>query len=322
MQAVAQRFNVTPQAVQQHIQRLVRDGVLVAKGERRYRRYGLATRSEEERIFPLGGSVSEDVVWSTFVRPIVTELAPEEQEICHYGLTEMFNNAIDHSGGRHAKARVRRTSATVELRVADDGKGIFQKIAGALGLSDPRQSLLELSKGKFTTDPQRHTGEGIFFTSRLFDRFRIRSDDLLFCHSTREDDWLMDMEDRSFQGTRVTMSLLLPSSTSMRDVFARFSSGPDEYRFAKTHVPLKLATFGDESLVSRSSAKRVLSRAERFQEVLLDFAGVRSVGQAFADEIFRVFASEHPGVELIAINANEQVTGMIRRAQAARREGA
>lgn len=299
---------------------MVRAGLLSARGERRHRRYRLALQAEDEKRFPLDGFVTEDVVWSTFLRSKVSDLASEERQICHHGLTEMFNNAIDHSDGTQAVVEVRRTVASIEIRVIDDGEGIFQKIARVLGLPDPRQSLLELSKGKFTTDPTRHTGEGIFFTSRMFDRYRIRSDELLFYHSTRDDDWLFEMQDKSFKGTRITMSLLLPSQTSMQAVYARYSSGPDDHRFAKTHVPLKLATFGDEALISRSSAKRVLSRAERFDEVLLDFAGVRSVGQAFADEIFRVFANEHPDVELISINANEQVTGMIRRAQAARSE--
>jgi anti-sigma regulatory factor (Ser/Thr protein kinase) len=300
---------------------MVEHGLLLTQGERRHRRYRLAELSDEERAYPLDGSITEDAVWSSFIRPVIPELSQEERDICHYGLTEMFNNAMDHSRGTEARVGVRRTTASLELTIVDDGRGIFQKIADALGLADPRQSLLELSKGKFTTDPARHTGEGIFFASRMFDRYSIRSDELLFYHSTRSDDWLVEAEDKGFQGTRVSMALLLPSTRQMKDVFSRYSSGPDEYRFSKTHVPLKLATFDDEALISRSSAKRVLSRVDRFDEVLLDFAGVRSVGQAFADEIFRVFGNEHPQIALIAINANEQVTGMIRRAQAAKDAG-
>ncbi len=204
--------------------------------------------------------------------------------------------------------------------VTDDGVGIFQKIADELNLVDPRQSLLELSKGKFTSDPARHTGEGIFFTSRAFDRFVLRSSDLLFWHSSRSDDWLVESEETLVKGSRVTISLLLPAATLLEDVFKKYSSGPDDYRFAKTHVPLTLATYGDDALVSRSSARRVLARIERFDEVLLDFARVRSIGQAFADEIFRVFSNAHPQIQLIAINANEQVTRMIRRGQSAQRQ--
>ena len=242
-------------------------------------------------------------------------MSPNALEICHYGLTEMVNNAIDHSAGHAVRVELIRTTGSIHLRVIDDGIGMFQKIADALNLSDPRLSLLELSKGKFTTDPKRHTGEGIFFTSRSFDRFTIRSSELLFRHSSRSDDWKFEVEEKSFVGTRVTMSLIVPSSRDLKDVFQRFSSGPDEYRFAKTHVPLKLADYGDEGLLSRSSAKRVLSRVDRFSEVVLDFSNVGSIGQGFADEIFRVFRNEHPSVNLIPINANEQVTQMIRRAQ-------
>ena len=126
---------------------------------------------------------------------------------------------------------------------------------------------------------------------------------------------------------------LVPTKTVMSEVFSRFSSGPDDYRFAKTQIPIKLAAFNDEPLTSRSSAKRVLSRIdrttasgltkmmeERFDEVILDFAGVRSIGQAFADEIFRVFATAHPKIDLVPVNASIEVTQMIRRAQAAARD--
>jgi hypothetical protein len=77
-----------------------------------------------------------------------------------------------------------------------------------------------------------------------------------------------------------------------------------------------------ENWISRASARKVLSAvtASGSAELLLDFAAVRSIGPAFADEIFRVFAQAHPKVEPITINANEQVTGMIRRAQTAKAE--
>ncbi|MBT5232008.1 MAG: STAS-like domain-containing protein [Methylococcales bacterium] len=51
-----------------------------------------------------------------------------------------------------------------------------------------------------------------------------------------------------------------------------------------------------------------------FRTVILDFDGVDSIGQAFADEIFRVFAVRHPEIELIHTKANIKVTKMICRA--------
>lgn len=318
---VAQRFGLTRQAVQQHLQSLVRTGQVAASGTARWRRYFLVRTDEYTEKFQLSAGLTEDHVW-THLRPSLASLPQPEMEIIHHGLSEIVNNAIDHSGGSVVLVKSWRTAVSVTIHVVDDGVGIFQKISTALHLPDPRQALLELGKGKFTTDPERHTGEGIFFTCRSFDRFSLRSSDLLFVRSAASDDeWLVEVEEISFTGTRVTMGLLLPARRTIQEVFAQYSSGPDDYRFAKTHVPLKLATFGDESLVSRSSARRVLTRVERFDEVLLDFKGVRSIGPAFADEIFRVFVREHPKVQLIAINANEQVTAMIRRAKGAGREG-
>jgi hypothetical protein len=97
-------------------------------------------------------------------------------------------------------------------------------------------------------------------------------------------------------------------------VFDRFASSDDDYAFSKTHVPVKLLQYGTNNLISRSQAKRLLARFEKFQEVILDFSGVDSIGQAFADEIFRVFKNSHPGVRVVAVNANTQVRQMVARA--------
>jgi hypothetical protein len=46
---------------------------------------------------------------------------------------------------------------------------------------------------------------------------------------------------------------------------------------------------------------------------MFDFTEVSSIGQAFADEIFRVFPAEHPEIEIIPIRANSEVKRMIER---------
>lgn len=100
------------------------------------------------------------------------------------------------------------------------------------------------------------------------------------------------------------------------EVFNRVSTMDREYEFAITHVPVGLAMIGDADLVSRSQGKRLVARFERFREVILDFDGVSRIGQAFADQVFRVFVLDHPEVQLRWFNANPEVTRMIRRAVA------
>ena len=97
-----------------------------------------------------------------------------------------------------------------------------------------------------------------------------------------------------------------------------FYSGGDNYGFIKTVVPVKLAQYGNESLISRSQAKRLLARVDRFETVIFDFDGVPMIGQAFADEIFRVFANQHPTMHLVPTKANSEVKRMILAARAER----
>lgn len=83
----------------------------------------------------------------------------------------------------------------------------------------------------------------------------------------------------------------------------------------RTVVPVVLAQYVGDPLISRSQAKPVLARVDLFRTVVFDFAGVNSIGQAFADEIFRVFAQSRPEIELQFIHANTAVRNMIGRAR-------
>lgn len=73
-----------------------------------------------------------------------------------------------------------------------------------------------------------------------------------------------------------------------------------------------------EQLVSRSQAKLLTCGLEHFQTVILDFSGVDEIGQAFADEVFRVFLLANPGASVTAVNTSEAVGNMIARANHAR----
>lgn len=65
--------------------------------------------------------------------------------------------------------------------------------------------------------------------------------------------------------------------------------------------------------VSRSEAREILENFVQFEEVILDFDKVPTVGQAFADEIFRVFKNKHPKIKIVPANMNESVEFMVKR---------
>ena len=172
-------------------------------------------------------------------------------------------------------------------------------------------AILELAKGKLTTEPQSHTGEGIFFTSRMFDFFAILSGKLGFGHSGEID--LLNEDEEDYKGTSVSMRISRMSERTTNSVFSKFTT--HDFGFDKTVVPVKLARYGNENLVSRSQAKRLLARLDRFKTVVLQFDDVPDIGRAFADEIFRVFVTAHPGTRIIPTHHNKSIAKLIKEIQ-------
>jgi len=311
----ARHFGISKQAASRHLHVLENDRMISSSGSGNVKVSWLIPLIEKFWRFPLAG-LREDIVWLETLAPLLADLPENVLDMWHYGVTEMINNAIDHSEGTEIKVHFARTALDTEIWINDDGEGIFHRIQRLENLYDPREAILELAKGKFTTDPANHSGEGIFFTSRAFDLFVIMSRTLYFSHTAERDDWLID-DDKDIPGTRVLLKLDNDSQRTLTSIYSHFSD-PDEFTFSKTIVPVRLARHEGEKLVSRSQAKRLVSRFEKFKTVALDFTGVEEIGQAFADEIFRVFASSHPEVELIPIHATTEVQQMIVRALAVR----
>ncbi len=311
--STAEKFDISRQAVNKHLRRLEDERAILRSGKTRGSSYRLAPLQESEFFYDIGRGVAEDVIWRTDIKPLLEPLPDTVQNIWSYGVTEIINNAVDHSEGTRLFVRVERTATSTEIVIADNGRGIFQKIQAELGLLDVRHAVLELSKGKLTTDPKNHTGEGIFFTSRMMDSFDIQSGDVALSHVFgKPEDWILEAK-IPFSGTAVWMKLDNHTARTTLQIFDQYQS-PEDRRFDKTVVPVRLAQYGHDQLLSRSQAKRVLARVELFQQVLFDFSGVEAVGPAFADEIFRVFAQEHPEMELFPINANDLVGAMIQKA--------
>lgn len=308
--ALVAEFHISRQAANRHLMQLVEDGDIVPSGLTKARIYQAAIKQEAARSFPRKG-LAEDIVWRSIGAPVVKDLPENVRDIWHYGMTEMINNAIDHSGSPSIHVAIRRTALHTLGWVADDGEGIFLKIQRALGLADPRESILELAKGKLTTDPKHHTGEGIFFSSKMFDSFDIFSGSLRFLHDDGSRDFLVE-HPTDAAGSFVFMKLANDSTRTTNDVFYKFAA-PDELSFDKTVVPVRLAQYEGEKLVSRSQAKRLTARFEKFKTVILDFTGVESIGQGFADELFRVFATAHPAIDLVPMHMTTAVQDMTNR---------
>ncbi len=314
----ARKFDISRQAISRHLNELVEEGLLTVSGNTRNRKFELREYVEKDMVFKVTEDIAEDVIWRESVKPLLENLKENVLDICHYGFTEMANNVISHSGAKDLMVSIRRTAVETKLTVFDEGIGIFRKIQNDFNLHDPRHSLLELSKGKLTSDASSHSGEGIFFTSKMFDEFNIWSENLFFSKRFQGGQWLTDTDgEKGFiKGTMIGMHISENSERVIKEVFDEFASEHEDWGFTKTHVVLKLLRYEGEKLLSRSQAKRLLARVDQFKEVELDFNDITYIGQAFADEIFRVFKSGHPEILITSINTTDDIEKMIARVAA------
>ncbi|MBP7526350.1 MAG: STAS-like domain-containing protein [Syntrophorhabdaceae bacterium] len=302
-------FAISRQAVHKHLRCLV-DAKILLRGPVPGQ-YQLATLSDSKKILSVAANPEEDIVWRTEVREMIGKVPDNTLDLWRFGFTEMFNNVVEHSEAESVFIQVKKTAFSTKMILWDRGVGIFRKIGSHFNFIDERHAVIELVKGRLTTDRAAHSGEGIFFTTRMFDTFSILSGGILLAHTASDDgdDWtLVTQEDRS--GTLITMTLKNDTSRLIRDIYQKFSSDGAS-GLSTTVVPAHLAQYGTEKLVSRSEAKRLLTGLTRFKTALIDFGGIDSIGEAFADEVFRIFPAAHPGVEIREIRANKEVRGMI-----------
>lgn len=314
-QELVQLLGISRQAVHVHLQSLIEKGVIDKLGSTRGATYCLQNAKARAAVISRSyrlTQVEEDQVYMALVRSLKlrTQLSSSVEKIVGYAFTEMLNNAIDHSKAKTCQVRFALEPYWVEFQIRDKGVGIFDSIASKFHLRDENEAVGELIKGKTTTMAERHSGEGIFFTSKAADSLCLRSHRLALEFDTFADDIFVHQK-RFIRGTQVRFRIRRNSRKKLAHIFEAYSPEEFDFRFERTKVHVNLFT---QPYVSRSQAKRLVNNLDRFQEVIFDFKNVRSIGQGFADEVFRVFAKHHPAIKLTWINAHPSVQTMIRHA--------
>ncbi|MDE6571246.1 MAG: DUF4325 domain-containing protein [Alphaproteobacteria bacterium] len=307
----AKMFSMSVQAVNRHLKKLIDEDIIEATGKTKGRKY---TFKETRCIYryEITDGLSEDVIWRRDIKQHLAHLPKNVLGIWEHCFSEIFNNAREHSRGISVSVIIYKSFLKTRILISDNGIGIFNNIRDTFHLQDNREVAIELAKGKMTTDKTNHTGEGIFFSSRMMDRFLILSYGISWIHDFNKADWIFEENsDSEYNGTRVAMELSNQTDRTKSEIFEKYG----EQAFDTTIIPVILMTSNGDGIVSRSQARRLLARLETFDKVFLDFKGVESIGQAFADEIFRVFINAHPNAKIFPIHTNKNVESMILRAQ-------
>ena len=300
---VAETFNISTNTVHIYLNELIKNEII----EKQQRgKYQLVNKINEYTFIRSKGELTSDTLpYDICLEEKIKHLNDNVQRIWLYGLSEMVNNVIDHSTAEKMKLIVIQNYLKTSVLLIDDGIGIFKKIKDHFNLSNLDEAICELFKGKLTTDETNHSGEGIFFTSKLMDSFFILSDGKIFTTSKFEDDNIIDMK-TTLNGTCVFMSLSNFTNKTTKEIFDQYSD--DDGGFVTTKIPLK--HIFDTAPVSRSQAKRICNRLEKFSEAILDFDGIEWMGQGFAHQIFVVFHNAHPNIALLPQNMNDSVASM------------
>jgi anti-sigma regulatory factor (Ser/Thr protein kinase) len=253
--------------------------------------------------------LDEDVAWKAIAATVEAQwaLSKDDGDAVHYVFTEMVNNAVDHSGGKKVSASIESDEGRMRLVIVDDGIGAFERVRSVRKLDSVDDAALQIEKGKQTTMPERHSGEGLFFSSKVSEKFRLEANGRA---------WLVEGDDSTLErtawrsGTKVTAWFTPGRVPKLESVFGKYTD--DDGAFSKTKTTVKLAEVGD-SFLSRSQARRVAAGLDKFKHVTLDFHGVQRVGQGFVDELFRVFANAHPDITLEPVRMSDDVRFMITR---------
>lgn len=308
-------FNVSRTTIRRHMNHLVKKDLVLKTGSTKRIAYTLRADQHLKIRLPINSKLDEFSIFTKYFDESLRNFANgAAYNICEYGVTEMINNAKDHSSGKRVDIIMEINKSEIHIKIIDDGIGVFEHILQKLNYENYPELIIDLSKGKLTTDPTNHTGEGIFFTARVFDRFCVTANGYTYFTDNLVEDWSFHQTQRK-RGTIISLIINCNTTRNLLEVFKTYQDS-DSLAFDKTEVKVQLAKFYGERLISRSQAKRVLRNLEKFNYVTLDFKNVVAIGQGFADEIFRVYKTKHPKVQFDYSNASDDVEFMIKRSKA------
>lgn len=310
---VEERTGASHRAVLNALRRLVEAQWLSRSGSSRRPVYGPGLLRQVARSYTLHG-LQEDLPWQRDFAPNFDLPKPVARMIQH-GFTELVNNAVDHSGGTSVTVSLRQTPSHAQLLVSDDGCGVFNKICEAFDIADAQHAMLELAKGRLTSQPAMHTGRGLFFSSQLADVFDIHANGTAFQRRAWESKGWQRGRPLPRQGSSIYMSIALDTTRTLDQVMEAWSTDGSGIEFDQTTINLSLLAGPGQPLDSRAQARRVAARLPTFKRAEVSFAGVEDVGHGFADELFRVFARAHPEVELVPTHTTPRIAALIKSAQ-------
>ena len=147
---ITNRHDISRQTINNYLLKLVKEKMITKTGVGRNVQYILNSKTLLFK-FDIKDLKDEHDVWNNVITPVLPELSKDVSNICSYGFTEILNNVIDHSCANGVMIKLIIDPIQVMFHIMDNGVGIFNKIKKDFDLQSPKQSILELAKGKLTS---------------------------------------------------------------------------------------------------------------------------------------------------------------------------
>lgn len=309
---VMERTGASRRATLAALRRLVESQWLTREGSARRPVYGPGRLRQVARSYTLHG-LQEDLPWQRDFAPHFA-LPPHVARMIQHGFTELVNNAVDHSGGTSVTVSLRQTASHAQLLVSDDGCGVFEQICSRFAIADAQHAMLELSKGRLTSQPAAHTGRGLFFSSQLADVFDIHANKHAFQRRAWDPAGWQPGRPLPREGSSIYMAITLDTTRTLDQVLGAWSLDGSGIEFDRTTVSLRLLAGPGQVLDSRAQARRVVARLPMFRQAEISFDGIEEIGHGFADELFRVFGRAHPEVRLVPTGMTPRIAALVQSA--------
>ena len=181
---IVDSFGISRQHAVILVNDLVSKGKLIKVGSTNKSYYLLPESIDEDGAFPAQISkrlknehLQEHEVYEDIQNqyPPLKRLSENVRSILNYAFSEILNNAIEHSQSKYVEVAVSVQNRKLNFIINDFGIGVFRNIMKEKGLKTEVEAMQDLLKGKTTTMPKSHSGQGIFFTSKASDVFTLES---------------------------------------------------------------------------------------------------------------------------------------------------
>jgi DNA-binding transcriptional ArsR family regulator len=203
---VATAYGISRQAANRHLDALVESGVLEEEGATRSKEYRLLRTSLLNREIRVTPVLNADRFWDDHMAPVLAHDRAAVRDLCRGSFGEVIHNVIRHAQATWITVSFEMTARNIEVRVADDGKGIFNRLAERIGVSAARDAaalVLRHANDRSSDFPAAR----LSLLARNFEWFEIASSGVVLSYYAATDSWSIGEIDSPASGTRISMRL-------------------------------------------------------------------------------------------------------------------